>query len=264
MNNSLKTLFLLGGLIGTSCAYGQVNLADTGATFIANDTAGTGLSATTAQGDVAALGMRVFPASSRFRVTVVSFNLAGLTGSFAGAELQFDFATAQNNTRTINLLGVGDIYGNPINASTLDYANASFVLQPTAGGPAYNGGQFQFVGGAENVLPAVGSSFTDGSGNLVVENLASFSNTSGSTGIKDFSGTTLESFLAAEQTSSDDVTFIIANSPTSSDSAYTIDGDGSASPIELILPNINPVPEPTTLALAGIGSLGLLLVRRRR
>jgi hypothetical protein len=147
MKNTLRNLLVLGSLIGASCAYGQLDVADTGATFIVNDTSSSGAAATLAQGDVSTLSMRVFPASSRLRMAVVSFNLAGIS-SFNGAELQFDFLTAQNNTRTINLLGVGDLYGNPINASTLDYANAAFIDQPTAGGPAYNGGQFQFIGGA--------------------------------------------------------------------------------------------------------------------
>ncbi len=217
-------------------------------TYLSNDSQNATTGADDAHGTETSIQLRYLP-GTRIRIPVVQFDISNLQ-NFSGASLSFEFTQAQNNTRTISLYGVPQAVAPSLNESTFSYDDAAFIVQPASSGPAYNSGNWQFTGGTLN-----------GFSGLTL--LGSFSNASGSIGVKSFAGSLLEGFLSSN--TSGFVTFVIGG-PTAGET-YTIASKehATAQAPQLTLPNAVAVPEPSSFAMfAGLSGLAIAASRRRR
>ncbi len=214
--------------------------------YIGNDSQ---VSSTSTSGTSAAeLRSRYNGGGSRFQCTYLRFDLSDLTNpNFVGAILQLEATYIKSSTgRRLDVYGLIDESLDNWTESTLCYQNAPGMLQPASG---WNTGDY-LLDGAKLVW--LGFLMTPGTGGQTPTYPIPFS--SNTTDL----GTLFSNFLASD--TNELVTLVIINS-TGTSSINCEDRFASKEHATLTAPALVLVPEPMTLALAGLG--GLIALRRR-
>ncbi len=246
-------------------AFGQVSITTAfgnGAdTELVND---TGPGSGNVFGASATVEQRNYDAT-RQRIVYLRFDLSGVDTQIAnwasGATLTFD-VTSANRSRTWSLFGLSDsAANNNWSESTLTYASASGFSTASAGYYTLDTGSL-YNGGTATTLPANSSGYALGS--LAVTGAGVFTTTAAA-GAGTATSVNLENFL---KTDTDHLVtlFFLVNSDNALD-AYVATKENTTAGIvfpTLNLPNATSVPEPSTLAMLGLGGLFLSQVARRR
>jgi hypothetical protein len=244
------------GQISITTAYG--NGADT---ELVND---TGPGSGNLYGSSATMEQRNYDAT-RQRIAYLRFDLSGVntsvSGWAAGATLTFDVVT-DNRNRTWSLFGVSDSAGNNNwDESTLNYNSASGFSSAAAGYYTLNTSDL-YNGNTPTTLEANSSGYALGSINVTG---AGIFTTTATAGAGSATTVNLESFLNTDTDGL--VTLFFLKGTDSAMDAYIATKENTTTGVvfpTLNLPNATAVPEPSTLAMLGLGGLlGFCGLRRR-
>lgn len=169
-------------------------------------------------------------------ITGIKFRLEQFESSFSSTlpDIQLDLSTTSAGENTLSTTFASNVGVN----DTIVYARGALALSGTGGGSP---NPFDVT-----ITFSTPFQYNPGSGNLLLD-------------VRNYGGSGSAQYFDATSVSGDSIGRIYANDVNSATSF----SPGSEGLVTMFVYQLTPVPEPGTLAIAGLGVAGLLAVRRR-